>query len=121
MLKSLLLTLLLICITPELSLALRCGTKLVSIEDTKDEVRHKCGEPQSIESWTEHRIKGYRYPHDYSPEKDRYHGYGYNPYAVTVEVTIEEWTYNFGPARFIRYLRFENGKLKRIVTGEYGY
>jgi hypothetical protein len=36
-------------------------------------------------------------------------------------VTVEEWEYNFGSTRFIRYLQFENGRLTRITEGDYGY
>jgi len=36
-------------------------------------------------------------------------------------VTVEEWEYNLGPGRFIRYLTFENGRLIKITTGDYGY
>jgi len=36
-------------------------------------------------------------------------------------ITIEEWEYNFGATQFIRYLRFENGRLREITTGDYGY
>jgi hypothetical protein len=36
-------------------------------------------------------------------------------------VTVEEWEYNLGSNRFIRYLRFENGRLIRITVGDYGY
>lgn len=35
--------------------------------------------------------------------------------------TIEEWTYNFGPRRFIRVLVFENDQLVSIDTGGYGF
>jgi hypothetical protein len=37
-----------------------------------------------------------------------------------VSVTIEEWTYNYGPDRFIRIFEFNNGKLVDIRTGGYG-
>ena len=36
-------------------------------------------------------------------------------------VTVEEWEYNLGPGRFIRYLTFENGRLIKITIGDYGY
>ncbi len=36
-------------------------------------------------------------------------------------VTIEEWTYNLGPNRFLRILTFRNGVLANIKTGGYGY
>jgi len=34
---------------------------------------------------------------------------------------IDEWTYNFGPTHFLRILRFENGKLIDIETGDRGF
>jgi hypothetical protein len=37
------------------------------------------------------------------------------------KVKIEEWTYNPGPTDFIRYLRFENGILTNISTGDKGF
>jgi len=38
-----------------------------------------------------------------------------------VYVTIEEWTYNFGPSRFVRIFTFRNGSVTDIRTGGYGY
>jgi hypothetical protein len=36
-------------------------------------------------------------------------------------ILVDEWTYNTGPDAFMRYLRFENGKLVEIRAGDYGY
>lgn len=36
-------------------------------------------------------------------------------------VDVEEWTYNFGPSRFIRTLIFRNDRLVLITDGGYGY
>jgi hypothetical protein len=33
---------------------------------------------------------------------------------------IEEWTYNLGPTDLVYHLRFENGKLVKIESGEQG-
>jgi hypothetical protein len=38
-----------------------------------------------------------------------------------ITITIDEWTYNLGPNRFMRILTFKNGKLTDINTGGYGY
>jgi hypothetical protein len=43
------------------------------------------------------------------------------PFLVDELVTIEEWEYNLGPTKFIRYLTFENGWLVSIALGDYGY
>ena len=96
---------------------LRCSGKLVSIGDTKSQVINKCGEPDHIESWEEEMIKK---DHDYSDDHDRsYRGYR-EPFLVKEYVKIEEWTYNRGPTSFIRYLLFENGRLKKINLGDKG-
>jgi hypothetical protein len=100
--------------------ALRCGTRLVHEGDTKAEVIHKCGEPSYVDSWKEERIsRDFYVPVFYDPPW-KYHRYR-APFLVNEHVKIEVWTYNFGPSQFIRYLRFENGVLKDISIGGYGY
>lgn len=34
---------------------------------------------------------------------------------------IDEWTYNLGPTQFLRILRFENGRLVAVETGDRGF
>ncbi len=97
---------------------LRCSGSIVSIGDTKSQVTYKCGEPDYIESWEEERIKK---DHYYSYDHYRsYEGYR-RPFLAKEYVRIEEWTYNLGPTTFIRYLLFENGRLKKIKDGDKGY
>ena len=99
----------------------RCGTQLVSIKDTRDEVLHMCGEPTSIDAWEEERIlRDFRTFRDYDPRTGRYEWYR-EPFLVKVQVNIELWTYNLGSTKFIRYLRFENGIVKEITTGGKGH
>ena len=90
--------------------ALRCGSDLVSVDDRPIEVLHKCGEPDYVEEWVEHKY--YRdYYHDHLPLYRDVYG----------PVKIEEWTYNFGRNSFMQLLHFENGKLKNIRSLGYGY
>jgi len=97
---------------------LRCSGSIVSIGDTKSRVIDKCGEPDHIEPWQEERIKK---DHYYSYDHYRsYEGYR-EPFLVKEYVRIEEWTYNLGPTSFIRYLLFENGRLRKINLGDKGY
>lgn len=102
-----------------LSSDFRCGTDIVSVGDSREEVRHACGEPDSVEIWDEERIKRdffQPFERDLSEaERARV------PFLVREHVRVEEWTYNPGPTSFMRYLRFENGRLTRIRTGDYGY
>ena len=36
-------------------------------------------------------------------------------------VFVDEYTYNFGSGKFITFVRFENGRVKEIKFGEYGF
>lgn len=86
------------------STTLDCDGRIVVIGYTKAEVLLKCGEPDFKDSWQEELTL------TYDPDLER-----------RIFVTIEEWTYNFGPTRFLYILRFKNGRLIHIRTGEYGY
>jgi hypothetical protein len=100
---------------------MRCGTKLVHEGDTKADVIHKCGEPSFVESWGEEHVwRDYNYVPIYSTHNGRYRWYR-EPFLVKELIRIEEYRYNFGSTQFIRYLRFENGILKKITVGDYGF
>ncbi len=97
---------------------LRCGSRLVSVGDYRYDVLRKCGNPINVETWEDVRIRrGLLLSFPITPEQELFLQ---SPLAKEL-VTIEEWEYNFGPTQFIRYLRFENGRLRRITTGDYGY
>ena len=107
---------------PGQAMAFRCGAELVTIGDTRDEVRYICGQPQSVEAWTEELLSPYPLepyiPYGYRHDRRYVNPYPYQPSRI---VRVEEWVYNQGSSRLIRYLRFENGRLKKIETGGYGY
>ncbi|PPD31499.1 MAG: hypothetical protein CTY19_13995 [Methylomonas sp.] len=90
------------------AMALRCGRKLVQIDDHKLDVLERCGEPQ----WTEQRmgVRGSRLRHPY----------GGLQLEQFEQILIDEWVYNFGPRKFKQYLYFENGILKKIDNLDYG-
>lgn len=81
-----------------------CGRWLIDVGDKKAEVLLKCGEPTWTEQWEEEVIE--RIDIDI---------------ARRIFITIDEWTYNLGPGRFIRTLKFRNGKLVDINIGDYGF
>ena len=71
----------------------RCGSNLVSLQDSTAEVQAKCGEP------TSRGVTGY---------KEIVDEYGY-----WHEVQLEEWTY--GPTNgMYHFLRFEGNRLSNI-------
>ena len=98
---------------PSLAVAdsLRCGQKLVSHGDSKVEVVARCGEPASKETRVEY-------------ETQKHASAGGGDIVVqerTVQKTIEEWTYNFGPNNFIQYVTFEDGRMVKVRSGKYGH
>jgi len=78
--------------------------RIVSIGDLQGDVVMKWGEPMGKNSRKEELKE--KLPNG----KER-----------TELVTIEEWTYNLGPNRFMRILTFKNGRVTDIQTGSYGY
>lgn len=101
--------LILIILLVEPVFAMRCGNLLVDEGDYRIDVIERCGNPDHISERTEYRfVKLQKY-------SNAFH------YGQQVPVYIEEWTFNFGPRRFMRLLRFENGQLISIRTLSYGY
>jgi len=105
---------------------LRCGVRLITIGDYKDRVLSECGEPDDVQVWEEERVYGFRHHPQYYGVYDNYeyvhpgNGAG-QPYRIRKLVIVEEWTYNHGPSRFLDHLRLENGVVRDITSGDYGY
>ena len=79
------------------------GTR-VDLGDIDPEILMKCGEPNFKDAYYEDRIVKTK------------HG---TQHLVTVHV--EEWTYNFGPNKFMTILRLEDGVLVDYFKGKYGF
>ncbi|QSA98205.1 DUF2845 domain-containing protein [Methylococcus sp. EFPC2] len=101
-----------LCMLTQEAWALRCDRELVLAGDAKIQVLRKCGEP----ALTEHRVEYRSY---------RQRGSGLQQpgldFEYQVPVNIDEWTYNFGPHRFMQRLIFENGRLVKIEDLDYGF
>lgn len=94
---------------------MRCGTRLVGEGDGKDKVRTLCGEPTSIS------LAGYvGGPGYYTDYNDGLYQYSYLWPGWTA-VPVEIWTYNLGPHKLLRTLRFVGDELDEIRTNGYGY
>ena len=98
--------------------ALRCGNKL--IRDGMDETRviDLCGEPVS------RRHLGYvlrpyilKRPVGAPGYHSTRHVYG----GYHEELLVTELTFNFGPHKLMRIIRFEGGRVTSIKTAGYGY
>jgi hypothetical protein len=80
-----------------------CNFNGLSLGVTSAEVAAQCGEPD---------VKERRYETITQPiAGGRRH----------ISVSVDEWTFNLGPTRFIRTLTFRNGTLVEISTGEKGF
>jgi hypothetical protein len=97
-----------------------CGSRLISTGDTLYQVRSVCGEPSDAQQHIETRT-----------ERRRIHvpcaGYGPRRGAQceqwvesTINVIVDEWTYDQGSQRLVKFLTFLDGHLGRIQTGGYG-
>jgi hypothetical protein len=99
--------------------AFRCGNRIVAENMHEAEVQGACGAPttmrhigralrsidvpirrQALPGWTSSRYPGY---------------------ALTEEVIVTEYVYNFGPRKLMRRLVFEGGILVSIESLGYGY
>lgn len=84
-----------------------CPNGIASVGDYQAEVIAKCGEP-AVKTQREER----------QFEKVRERG---REKTLAATVTVDEWTYNFGPREFQQLVVIENGRVKRIESLGYGY
>ncbi len=88
---------------------MRCGNKLIGDGDTQTEVRTLCGEPSDVQTRTVLR-------------QSYINRFGQRVYLnEEIEVPVETWTYNFGPYKLQRRIRFVAGLIEEIETLGYGY
>jgi hypothetical protein len=93
----------------------RCGSRVVDEGDHMYEVRDKCGEPDAVTTRIAKRTV---------KEKVRRSLGGGLSEDVTeereVEVLLDEWVYDLGDRRFVRYVAFENDRVIDVATGQRG-
>ncbi|HKU17369.1 MAG TPA: DUF2845 domain-containing protein [Steroidobacteraceae bacterium] len=89
---------------------MRCGSKLLTNGDPRAKVRQFCGEPTDIQT-----RQILRRPYYTFGGRVLSYGDGY------VEVPVEIWTYNFGPYKLMRQVKFVDGRIDEIETLGYGY
>lgn len=102
---------LMLAVTSQPAWALRCGTYLIDVGLQKAEVLNRCGSPATQDIKTERRIVRQLV----GPPQNRV------IYDRDIQVTIDEWVYNFGPTQFMQSLVFEDGRLVKITDLGYGH
>jgi hypothetical protein len=91
---------------------MRCGSRLLVEGDPRSKVRQFCGEPTDVQTRSilrgvSHGLRGRGGLRSFV---DSY-----------VEIPVEIWTYNFGPYKLMREVRFVDGRVDNIETLGYGY
>ena len=82
---------------------MRCQNGIVSLNDPIPEVIRKCGPPAFQDRREQTRSFGER------------HGRSFET------ITVDDWTYNFGPQEFMYQVIFHNGRVARIESLDTGY
>jgi hypothetical protein len=89
--------------------SLRCEGGIVDLGDLTVDLLGKCGPPTLRDRWTETRD---------AVAVDVVHGVAASERTTT---EVEQWTYDFGPNRFMQLVTIQNGKVARIEQGGYGH
>jgi hypothetical protein len=97
--------------------SMRCGSKHVGNGDSMYDVESRCGTPVDKQHRTETRSNSAWVSAPCPVPGQVNCG---QMVQRTVEVTIDEWTFDFGPERFIQRVVFEQGRLVAVVSGSYG-
>ena len=92
------------------SQSFRCSERIISTGSTRAEVAGLCGDPAQVEHKTIYNSLSAGVP-----------GTSSLVAGTAVEIQVELWTYNFGPNKLMRRLRFVDGYLEDIDTLGYGY
>ena len=90
--------------------SMRCGNQVIRDGDSRAEVRTFCGEPVDVQTRTILRRPVYNLQ-----GRLVYSGDG------LIEIPVETWTYNFGPNKLMRRVRFVDGIVDEVETLGYGY
>jgi hypothetical protein len=98
--KVRLLAILLLSVSPTTALGFKCGRAIINEGKSIEYVLEKCGQPRYSQEHTEYRVFRQTPP---APD-------------IVEPIIIQEWRYNFGRNRLMRYLRFENGILKETES-----
>ncbi|MCK6556120.1 DUF2845 domain-containing protein [Candidatus Binatia bacterium] len=81
-----------------------CPMGAIEVGDTQDQVLAMCGPPTLVQEWDQTRVA----------EADLPDGTFVEPLIV---VPQPEWVYDYGPTRFVFFVRFENGVVSGLQTG----
>jgi hypothetical protein len=88
--------------------SMRCGSRVIKDEDTIEKVLDACGEPAKRErTWIQRQPQYEMGGREYS-------------FPGREDVPVDLWTYDFGPNKLMRRVRFVAGKVESITILDRG-
>ncbi len=91
--------------------AMECGNKLITQGDSIAKVATLCGNPTQVDHTSIVR----------SVSRAFVNGQWVQSGGAQIEIPVEVWLYNLGPDKLMRQIRFEDGRVVKIETLDYGY
>ncbi|MEA3178409.1 MAG: hypothetical protein QOI59_1932 [Gammaproteobacteria bacterium] len=91
--------------------AMQCGDRLVTQGDSISKVASLCGNPTQVDRTSIIR----------SVSGSFVNGQWLQSGGAQIEIPVEVWLYNLGPDRLMRQIRFEEGRVVKIETLDFGY
>jgi hypothetical protein len=91
--------------------AMECGNKLITRGDSIAKVATLCGHPAQVDHTSIIR----------SSSATLVNGQWVQSGGAQVEIPVEIWLYNFGPDKLMQQIRFEDGRVVKIETLDFGY
>lgn len=88
---------------------MRCGNHLIQRNDHVSKIERYCDEPETYTSTTSYRTIS-RWSYLYQTH-----------FYEEIPVIREEMVFNFGPSKFMRLVKIENGIVKKVETLGYGF
>ncbi|MGC3996112.1 MAG: DUF2845 domain-containing protein [Anaeromyxobacter sp.] len=89
--------------------SLACEQGIVHMGDTRVDLMGKCGDP------------AVREVDELETGLTLVQGNGLGMDGDVTSTTLERWTFNFGPDRFVQVVTLHGGRVTRIESGSYGY
>ncbi|MBS0420820.1 MAG: DUF2845 domain-containing protein [Proteobacteria bacterium] len=91
--------------------SMECSDKIISQGDSISKVATLCGNPTQVDHTSIVR----------SAAGGFVNGQWVASAGTQIEIPVEVWLYNLGPDRLMRQIRFEDGRVVKIETLDYGY
>ena len=91
--------------------SMECDNKIISQGDSISKVATLCGNPTQVDRTSLVRSASGGY----------INGQWVASAGAQIEIPVEVWLYNLGPDRLMRQIRFEEGRVVKIETLDYGY